>query len=112
MSQAQASRPHGARLQIRVSVDEHMGELYAWLRAMPATLRGRELVAQARLARALLAPSAHVAPPVDAGARAAAAAEARDGSPQLLAADLGDQAVAQARARLELDFLTAVPPLA
>lgn len=111
MPQVATSHARTARLQIRVSVDEHMGDLYAWLLAMPATLRGRELVAQARLARALLAPSARALAAVDAGPRGAAT-EARDGLPQLLAADLGAQAVAQARARLDLNFLTAVPPLA
>ncbi len=112
MPQVSAQRTRSARLQIRVSVDEHMGELYAWLLAMPSTLRGRELVAQARVARALLATAPRA--PLSAAAGVIAASPVVDGteSPQQLAASLGEQAVARARARLELGFFTAVPPLA
>ena len=109
MPRANASRGRGARLQIRVSVDEHMGELYAWLLAMPATLRGRELVAQARVARALLTTAMRAPLPADASGPPWGASE-QDTSPQKGAAALGEEAVAQARARLELGFLTAVPP--
>jgi hypothetical protein len=112
MPQTSAPRTRSARLQIRVSVDEHMGELYDWLLAMPATLRGRELVAQARVARALLSTAARAHLPADSGAAAAAAAAPAAESPQQLAASLGEQAAAQARTRLELGFLIAVPPLA
>lgn len=41
------------RLQVRCSVDEHMEDLYEWLADLPPTLRGRELVSLARVARGL-----------------------------------------------------------
>lgn len=112
MPKSSAQRASRARLQIRISVDEHMGELHEWLLAMPASLRGRELVAQARMARALLATAARGPLPVAAAAVLAAPGTAAAESPKQLAASLGEQAAAQARTRLELGFLTAVPPLA
>lgn len=104
------SRTRSARLQIRVSIDEYMEDLYPWLSAMPPTLRGRELVAQARVARALATSSTRASLQLDPSALSSTAAGTLSTRQQEDA--LGDRAVAQARARLELGFLSAVPPLA
>lgn len=103
-------RTRSARLQIRVSIDEYMADLYPWLAAMPATLRGRELVAQARVARALATSSTRASLPLDPSAVSSTSAGILSTGEQEDA--LGDRAVAQARSRLELGFVSAVPPLA
>ena len=106
---APAAGPGRPRLQIRVSVDEHMPELYGWLRALPSTVRGRELLAQARLARVLAAGTA-LPPPARGlalGGGTTAVASGIPGTPS----GLSEEAGALAAARLKVGFVTAVPPL-
>lgn len=109
MPRASMSRTRSARLQIRVSIDEYMEDLYPWLSAMPPTLRGRELVTQARVARALATSSNRASLPLDPSAVSSTAVGTRSTEEQEVS--LGDRAVAQARARLDFGFLSAVPPL-
>jgi hypothetical protein len=113
-------RARPRRLQLRVSLDEHMGDLFSWLEGLPSNLRGRELVALARLARGLNTLGGAVAAlragqswsaegaalPESAGAPAAASSPP-SGTP---AADLSDQAANLAASTFDANFLMAAPP--
>ncbi|HEX2548058.1 MAG TPA: hypothetical protein VHL79_24450 [Ramlibacter sp.] len=93
-----------------MSVDEHMQELYGWLAAMPATLRGRELLAQARLARSLA--TVRAAGMLQPLSTASGGSEpSPTDAPQVGGAALSEDAARQTRARLQVGFLAAVPPL-
>jgi hypothetical protein len=109
------------RLQLRVSVDEHMDDLFSWLEGLPSNLRGRELVALARVARGLNTLSGAVAALQASGVwcagstttaespgGAARVSGPRSGAP---AADLSDQAADLAASTFDASFLMAAPPL-
>lgn len=48
MTSKKAGNNPASQVQIRVSVDPHMGPIYAHLASIPSTLRSRELIALAR----------------------------------------------------------------
>ena len=108
------------RLQIRVSVDEHMGELFTSLEGVPPTLRARELVSLARVACGLKAASAAVAALLPSGGlagigfRAALPGDPHPSGPVRSAAassvDLSEHAAEHATSKLEAAFLMAAPP--
>jgi hypothetical protein len=112
------SRPR--RLQIRVSVDEHMGELFTSLEAIPPTLRGRELVSLARVACGLKAAGAAVAALLPSGGLAGTGplAPHRGGpdatgpvtSAAAACVDFSNHAAEHATSTFEAAFLLAVPP--
>lgn len=99
-----------ARLQIRLSVDVHMQDLYGWLLAMPATVRGRELLVQVRVARALASLGVGCDRTLSPAPAAAMQLQPAPGREEADGTRLSLEAVEQASARLELGFLAAVPP--
>lgn len=105
------------RLQIRLTVDEHMDDLFQWLEAMPAGIRGRELIAETRLARrarSVVAGFAGVVLPAGGNVTAAlatpAAGPASPGATtSVTPAALADQAAERAQSRVDASFFAAVP---
>lgn len=118
-------RPPGRRprrLQIRVSVDEHMEELFTRLQAIPSPLRGRELVTLARVACSLNAVSATFAALLPSGGLPSAPLAPGVAERQVVAAVpntawptspeiLSEQAAKHAAATFEAGFLMAIPSL-
>lgn len=124
-----ASRAPQERLQIRCSVDKDMDDIYGRLAELSPTVRGRELVAAARIGWALRgvgAPLAALVAAVGAGAQTAAgpaaapnpaptgAGPGRSGAapePAPAAVDLSLAAAQHATAAFDPAFFSAAPSL-
>lgn len=103
------------RLQIRLTVDEHM-EDFAWLKALPEKVRAREVLAEMRMARRLRSVGLGLAAlaPVDGPASSATAhpsvPEHRSPAALPRAAELSDEAADLAQSKMDVSFFAAVPP--
>lgn len=117
MSTGKTKQGRLRRLQIRLTVDEHMEDLFPWLEAMPAAIRGRELIAETRLARrsrsvvtglaGVVRPAGgHVTGALATPAAGPASSGANSG---LTPAALADEAAERAQSRVDVSFFTAVP---
>lgn len=121
MTQEKPSARRLRRLQIRVSVDEHMQELFTRLQGVPSPLRGRELVALARVACGLNGVSAAFAALLPSEGLSSVPRQAVLAGWQGLAVTshtastpspegLSEQAARRATATFDSAFLMAVPP--
>lgn len=117
MSTGKSKKGRLRRVQIRLTVDEMMDDLFPWLEDMPAAIRGREILAETRLSRRSRSVVAGLAGVMLAGGgivtTVPAASPGRPASAgattSLTPAALADEAAVRAQSRVDVSFFAAVP---